>query len=209
MFFICVTGTAFAQEPAYQIADITYDIEGRTRVWALEDILELETELTFATLEELEEFLAQQEQILVNQRILQEASVHYRVASEVTQSDSSPRSVHLLRTTDPNVNVSGVGDHTGHVELHRPSIFQVRLQHGLLLSLRTRDYNFFGTNQTLSIDFDYERTDKEEDLFTIAADFRLPFNLFDHRWEAIVEQKLEIEDSDLDFELSTGLGLLL
>ena len=214
--FICVTGVAHAQESTYQIAKIAYDIDGRTRVWVLADVLELEPGQTFATLEELEEFLAQQEQLLVNQRILQEVSVHYTITSVASQPDSSTEkdagvtATPSTGTTAPNSAL--VNDITVLVTIRDTwnffvlPYFKYDSNTGLLLSLRTRDYNFFGTNQTLSIDFDYERTDEEEDLFTIAADFRLPFNLFDRRWEAIVEQNLEIEDSDLDFELSTGLA---
>ncbi|MDA3949843.1 MAG: hypothetical protein PF508_11550 [Spirochaeta sp.] len=213
-FFVCVTGAVFAQEPAYRITDISYDTEGRTRVWALKDILDLEPGLTFATIAELEEFLARQEQILLNQRILQNASVNYTVTPEGGQVDGSPDAA-----PEDDTPADGADAEPGQINDVFVQVttrdtwnfiilpyFKYDSNTGLLLSLRTRDYNFFGTNQTLSIDFDYERTDEEEDLFTIAADFRLPFNLFDRRWEAIVEQKLEIEDSDLDFELSTGLG---
>ncbi|MFP4211715.1 MAG: hypothetical protein ACLFR8_10765, partial [Alkalispirochaeta sp.] len=84
--------------------------------------------------------------------------------------------------------------------------FKYNSNTGLLLSIRTRDYNFFGTTQALSIDLDYERTETETDLFTIAADFRLPFNAFQRRWELILEERLEFEGDDVDFEIATGLG---
>jgi len=189
--------TADSRDHLFRIAEVTYEIDGRTRPWALEDILDLEEDMTFPSREELEQYLQRQQQILMNARVLQEATVTYEVIGPPLTA-SSDRSVER----DVIVSVS-VKDTWNFIVL---PYFKYDSNTGLLLSLRTRDYNFFGTTQALSIDFDYERTDEETDLFTIAADFRLPFNMLQRRWELILEEKLEFEGGDVDFEISTGLG---
>ena len=79
-----VLGSLSAQESvegpaAFEIGSVEYTIGGRTRDWALEDILTIRTGQTFATRDSLEEYLADQEQILVNQRVLQTGTVAYSV----------------------------------------------------------------------------------------------------------------------------------
>lgn len=182
-----------------QITEIRYEMDGRTRQWAIEDLLDIEEGMVFSSEEELVAHLAEQEQRLTNQRVLQEGSIAFERSSTILEEgngESTARIQHVVVTVTTK-------DTWNFIVL---PYFKYDSNTGLLLSLRTRDYNFFGTNQALSIDLDYERTEEEEDLFTIAADFRLPFNMFDRRWELIVKESLELEASDVDFELSTGLG---
>lgn len=184
---------------AYRITRIHYDIDGRTRRWALEDLLDIEEGMDFGTQDELDAYLASQQQILLNQRILQDATIGYAPIVPHPETESLP----VGRTVRDVVVYVQTKDTWNFVIL---PYFKYDSNTGLLLSIRTRDYNFFGTTQVLSIDLDYERTEDGENPFTIAADFRLPFNLFDQRWELILEESLEIEDSDIDFKISTGLG---
>ncbi len=176
---------------SYRIEAVDYVIDGRTRQWILRDLLDLDIGLEFASREALEAHLIRQQQILINQRALQEASVDYTLG-EPDEGAVVPVSVAV--TTEDTWNLIVL------------PYFRYDSNTGLLLSVRGRDYNLFGTLQELEIDFDYERTDDEEDLFTVAFNFSLPFNLFEQRWRLIVDQRLEIEDGDLDFEFSTGLG---
>ncbi|MCG8481260.1 MAG: hypothetical protein MI724_19350, partial [Spirochaetales bacterium] len=182
------------EQPAvsrYRIESVEYLIDGRTRQWILRDLLDLDIGLEFASRQTLEEHLERQQQILINQRALQEARVEYTLG-EPDEEAVAPVAVSV--TTEDTWNLIVL------------PYFRYDSNTGLLLSIRGRDYNLFGTLQELGIDFDYERTDDEEDLFTVAFNFSLPFNLFEQRWRLIVEEKLEIEDGDLDFEFSTGLG---
>ncbi|HKK49072.1 MAG TPA: hypothetical protein VJ932_08235, partial [Alkalispirochaeta sp.] len=77
---------------------------------------------------------------------------------------------------------------------------------GLLLSLRGRDYNFFGTLSTLETDLDYEFTEDDENLITLSSNFSVPFNLLEQRWRLIMDQSLELGVGEVDFNFGLGLG---
>ena len=200
LLFFWIPSFVIAQESIpLQITEVRYEIDGRTRRWAIEDILDIEEGMVFTSEEELVAYLAEQQQKLTNQRILQEGSITFERTTTLPEDDGEETADRVQ-----NVVVTVVTKDTWNFIVL--PYFKYDSNTGLLLSLRTRDYNLFGTNQALSIDFDYERTEVEEDLFTIAADFRLPFNMFDRRWELIIEESLVLEASDIDFKLSTGLG---
>jgi hypothetical protein len=181
--------------PAFRVDSVSYEIDGRTREWALQEVLDIEEGMTFLSEVEMEAFFLRQQQILLNQRVLQEGAVEYRIIGPGDDTDE-----------EGPVNVAvtvSARDTWNFIVL---PYFKYDSNSGLLLSLRTRDYNFFGTMQRLAIDFDYERTEDNDNLYTIASEFRLPFNLLDRRWEFIFQQGFETDGRDFDFDISTGLG---
>jgi outer membrane protein assembly factor BamA len=182
-----------AEPAAFVIESVEYRITGRTRQWVLEDILELEPGRTFLDEEDLFGHLARQRQVLLNQRSLQEATVEAVFAEEAPEA-TGPRPVQIVVTTRDTWNVIVL------------PYARYDSNTGLLLSLRGRDYNFFGTLQELAVNLDYERTDEDEDLFTISSEFSIPFNLLERRWRLIFEQDLELEGDEFDLSLALGLG---
>lgn len=186
-------------ETPYIITEVEYEIDGRTRQWALEDVVSIREGLEFATTEDLLLFLADQTQILVNQRQLHEVAISYE--ERPIEDDVAIRPVVVTISVEDTLNIIAL------------PYFKYDSNSGLLLSLRARDYNFFGTLQELSVDFDYERTEDDENLYTVTAEFALPFNMFERRWRLTFKQEFEYEASQLelagdsiDFEISAGLG---
>ncbi|MFW5827639.1 MAG: hypothetical protein ACOCU4_06085 [Alkalispirochaeta sp.] len=175
---------------AYRIDSIEYQNEGRTRQWVLEDVIDLEPGMTFPDELSLETHLANQQQRLVNQRALQEASITAELESEAAQ----PIPVHVTVTTRDTWNVIVL------------PYAKFDSNSGLLLSLRGRDYNFFGTLSTLEADLDYEFTEDEENLITLSSSFSVPFNMLEQRWRLIMDQSLELALEDIDFNFGLGLG---
>jgi hypothetical protein len=184
-------------EPAaFVIESVEYRITGRTRQWVLEDILDLEPGRGFADERDLFEHLARQQQALLNRRSLHEATVVAETAESETSLDApdQPRPVRIIVTTTDTWNIIVL------------PYAKYDSNTGLLLSLRGRDYNFFGTLQELEVNFDYERTEDDEDLFTISSNFSIPFNLLERRWRLIFEQDLQLEAEEFDLSLALGLG---
>ncbi len=175
---------------AYRLESIEYRLEGRTRQWVLEDLLELEPGMTFPDEISLETHLADQQQRLINQRALQEGLV----TAELETDSPQPIPVHVTVTTRDTWNIIAL------------PYAKYDSNSGLLLSLRGRDYNFFGTLSTLEANLDYEFTEDEENLVTLSSNFSLPFNMLERQWRLIMDQSLEIGADDLDFEFGLGLG---
>jgi hypothetical protein len=146
--------------------------------------------MTFVDESALETYLADQQQRLVNERALQSATV----SAEIEAGSARPIPVHVtVRTKDTwNIIVLPYAKYDSNT--------------GLLLSLRGRDYNFFGTLSTLEADLDYEFTDEEENLVTFSTNFSVPFNMLERRWRLIMDQSLEVGAEDVDFEVGLGLG---
>lgn len=185
------TGTAEqTPQPRYVIDEVAYEIDGRTREWALEEVVDLEVGTTFPSIEALEAHLARQHQNLINQRQLQSATVEY----EVDEGEGAPQRVSVTVSVEDTWNIIVL------------PYFKYDSNDGLLLSLRGRDYNFFGTLQELSIDLDYLRTVEETNEWTIAAEFSLPFNMLERRWRWTFEEEFVLENEDIDFSTSTGLA---
>lgn len=178
---------------AFILSDVTYVIEGRTRQWILEDLLDLEPGQAFASEQDLLDHLAREQQRLVNQRSLQSASVT-ATFPDGDMVDGEAVLVDVLVETEDTWNVIVL------------PYARYDSNTGLLLSLRGRDYNFFGTLTELEVNFDYERTEEEQDLFTISSQFSVPFQMLEQRWRLIMDQNLEIEGDEFDFDFGLGLG---
>lgn len=195
------TNPTWAQTPerSLVITEVRYEIDGRTRQWALEDVVRIREGLEFADGEELDLYLADQTQLLVNQRQLQEVAITYE--ERPLPEDAVLRPIVVTISVKDTLNIIAL------------PYFKYDSNSGLLLSIRARDYNFFGTLQELSVDFDYERTENEDNVYTVTAEFSLPFHMMDRRWRLTFKQEfeyeaadIELEDNAIDFQISAGLG---
>lgn len=190
---------AVAQDPPLVIEQINWEIDGRTRLWVLENLLDLEEGQRFVTEEELVAFLLEQQQILINQRQLQESRIEFTIPGDKEE------------TAD---GIERTGTERGvHVAIHVKDTWNIIAlpyarydsNEGLLLSLRAREYNFFGTLQTLEVDLDYEFTEEEESITTLSMNFNLPFEMLQREWGLILKQSLALEGEELDFKVALGL----
>lgn len=194
-------GVLAADTPAQRviIAEILWEIDGRTRQWALENASELEVGQEFASSVELAAYLDAQRQILFNQRQLQTVDVSYGYLDD----HSDPPGAQDVQDPRPVVVTVAVRDTWNLVAL---PYFKYDSNDGLLLSIRMRDYNFFGSLEALRINLDYERTDDNKDIISLDTNVNYPFRMADRQWEAIFTQGLEIEYDSVDFTVGIGLG---
>lgn len=172
------------------IDSITWDIDGRTRRWVLRNLLDLEPGMVFSSEGDLVVFLLDQQQILVNQRELDTSRIEYTV--EETEDPREQR-VHVQISVKDTWNIIAL------------PYARYDSNEGLLLSIRARDYNFFGTLQDLRIDLDYEYTDEEESVVTLSTNFSLPFEMLQREWAFTMKQTLEFLNEEIDFEIGLGI----
>ncbi len=178
-----------------EIAEVLWHIDGRTRQWAMENITDLEPGRRFSTEASLGLHLAAQRQLLFNQRQLQTVTIEY---------------THLLEPTEqPEVTYRPVRVDvfvTDTWNLVALPYFRYDSNDGLLLSIRMRDYNFFGSLEALRINLDYERTETNDDIISLDTTLNYPFRLWERNWELLFNQGLEIEYDSVDFTAAVGLG---
>ncbi len=181
---------------SYVIENVSYEIEGRTWEYALDLKLDIRRGMTFAGKQELESYLADKQQVLMNQRVIAAGSVTY---SEKPRPDGSIGVQVLVKSEDTwNFVVLPYAKYDSN--------------DGLLLALRGRDFNFLGSMQTLELDLDYTfnlgNSDPKKELKQ-ALNFEVPFKLLDRNWRFGIEEELsfDTQSDDLDFKLKESVAI--
>ncbi len=200
LLLLAVTAPAFTgdidDEPGLVVRRIEWDIQGRTRLWVLRNLLELEEGMRFESERALTAFLLDEQQILINQRELQESRIEFTLGPDPAETHpDDPRRDHPV---DIQIYVRDTWNIIALPYARYDS------NEGLLLSIRARDYNFFGTLQDLRIDLDYEFTDEDENVVTLSADFSLPFEMLRREWAWVLKTSLGVQDGEFDFQVETG-----
>lgn len=177
----------------YTITDIEYRSVGRSRIWAIQENLDIEIGQIFPDERSLLLFLADQKQVLLNERVLHDASVLYFLRDDDPKTDTREVVVEIKTRDTWNVFVLPYVKYDSNT--------------GLLLSLRGRDYNFFGTLRELEIDLDYEHTEDNEDLFTLSGNFSIPVRIMNRRYAFSMDQGVTLEGESVAYGLDVGTGI--
>lgn len=194
-------GLLIDSDPGLVIEEITWEINGRTRLWVLKRLLTVEEGMRFSSEEELVRFLLEEQQELINRRELHTSTVRYTILDEDLPDRDEVDPGTEARDRPVRVDIS-VTDTWNIIAL---PYARYDSNEGLLLSIRFREYNFFGTLQDLRIDLDYEFTDEEENVITLSTDFSLPFEMLQREWALVLKQSLGIQDGDVDLRIGLGL----
>lgn len=165
----------------YRIESVEYLIDGRTRENALADRLEIEIGREFLDLASLEAYVADRRQVLVNQRVLDDAELYYSIGETV----DGVLPVRLTVRARDTWNL---------IILPYP---KYSTNDGLLLSMRLRNYNFLGTMETLYVDLDYRYDENEDQSFGIGTEFTYPFQSAGLDWSVHTEQDFAVSLSGL------------
>ena len=171
------------------IDTIDIDITGRTRRWLVEDELTLAVGQRFASADELETTVRRQEQDLRNLRQFAEVTATVSIDTTETPARASIRFVVV-----DTLNIIAL-----------PYV-KYDSNTGLLLSLRGRDYNFFGTLSTLELDLDYEQISEDRSVSAIKLSFAAPFRAFDQRWITLSSQEISWEAGDVSYTGTLGIA---
>ena len=197
---------ADAVQQTYIIRDIRYDITGSTKQFALRYRAGLKIGEILAGKAALEEYLKEKNQLLHNERVLESASVDYVLGSpEAGAAPDSPIPVDLLVTTRDTWNIIAL------------PYFKYDSSQGLELSLKGRDYNFFGTMEALRIDLGYS-IDRDplnarafnEGAFFADVDINVPFALLNLDWYADFDHYIAYTSKGgPEYRNTTGIRLSL
>jgi hypothetical protein len=173
LLFLLVVFPLYVQETPdndalFVITDFEYDIEGRTRPFALLYHAELETGEKIQGQAALDRFIAEKTQMLINQRVLKDNVVITYAVGEQLGDGSYP--VILTIKVEDSRNI---------VALPKPLYTS---SSGLDLTINIRDYNFLGTMSPLRLDLGYSYDEERHHSFNLMLDTDTPFKLFDLYW---------------------------
>jgi hypothetical protein len=178
----------------YIIREIIYTIEGKTRESVLSHYLDIKSGESFSTEEEFTLFIEDKLQLIDNQRTL---------------ADGSIETIFIRDPNNPGKNFVDlevyVKDTWNYIVLPYPKYDS---NTGFLLSLRGRDYNFFGSMETLFLNLDYLKLNTGGSEYSLNGGFVLPFYLWDYNWEFSFDENVTISpDEPLEIYTKAGLSL--
>ena len=155
------------ENTVYVIREINFDIDGRTRPFALLMNSDLVIGEYIIGKTNFDKYLSKQRQTLNNQRVLDEVKIEY-FPGEIEEDGAL--AINLL------VHVK---DSWNFVIVPYPKYDS---NSGWSITLKARDYNFFGTMNTLFFDFGYQYDNSNDHIFNIAFGTEFPFQALGLDW---------------------------
>jgi hypothetical protein len=201
-FFFLISGLPAQEEKTtYVIRDIRYHINGRTKPWALAYAAEISPGELLAGLSALDDYIARKTQLLMNQRVLEPASISlsYRLGT--------PEALPEDPDGEPIVPVDlfiYAEDSWNRVILPEP---QYDSNSGFFLTLKARDYNFLGLLTPLKLDLGYELDDLQRQALHTTLNAALPFQAFGFRWQVSLDEEFKAYFSGEPFFSKTSAGV--
>ena len=165
--------TSYKNDSVFIISDFIFDIKGRTRPDALIYNGEFKKGEIIEGKANLEKYINDKIQMLINQRVLKD-NVEISYSIEEAQPDG----------IYPVILTIKVEDSWNIIALPYP---YYNSNTGFELTIKARDYNFFGTMNALRVDLGYSylyySSEKEyRSSFLLGIDSNTPFTLFGYTW---------------------------
>jgi len=156
------------EETLYVIYGFEFDIKGRTRPDALIYTGEFETGELLHGQAELEKYIIDKTQILINQRVLKDnASISAAVGARLEDGSF------------PVIITIKVEDSWNIIALPRP---YYKNDVGFDLTIKARDYNFLGTMNPLRVDLGYTYDTERHHSFLLGVFSSMPFTALGYHW---------------------------
>lgn len=185
--------TVFAEH--YQITDIQYELDGRTKEYVLDKALDIRKDRIFESQEEFQLYVDFISQKLSDQRVLENTQVLYELAPATVEGIIP---VTLFISADETWNI---------LPLPYPKYDS---NSGFSFKIKIKDYNFLGTMEPLNFDLEfYQKDEGTTNVAGIGIDFAIPFTLgvLDAQWNNEASIDYTFGDSSPNFSFSTGLDL--
>ena len=153
----------------YVITDFEFDIKGRTRPDALIYVGEFKQGEKLRGLANLEKYVSDKTQTLINQRVLKDnAAISYSVG-EPSEDGAYPVTITIKVEDSWNIIALPYPKYSSHT--------------GFGITLKARDYNFMGTMNPLRIDLGYSNDENNHSSFTLGVFSSTPFRALGYTWK--------------------------
>jgi hypothetical protein len=162
------------EDQLYVITAFEFDIKGRTRSDAVLNLRNKSGKKEFQKGEQLrgrenlEHYIRNKVQVLVNQRVLKDNAVIEYSIGEQQEDGSWP--VTIIIKIEDSWNI---------IAIPRPSY---STNTGFDLTVKARDYNFLGTMNPLRFDLGYKYDEDNRHSLYLLLDSNTPFNAFGYTW---------------------------
>jgi hypothetical protein len=168
VLLILAAGVAAAQEAdVFVIRVIDFNITGRTRPFAIIYNGEFKEGEEIRGTANLEKYIRDKTQLLMNQRVLEEAHIDYTLG-QAEEDGKIP--VNLLITVKDTWNIIAV------------PYPKYDTNTGFEFIIKARDYNLFGTMNPLRIDLGYKYDENERNSVLFEIDSDTPFKALGYNW---------------------------
>ncbi|MCL2242925.1 MAG: hypothetical protein FWC03_00480 [Treponema sp.] len=154
-------------DSVYIINSFIFNIEGFTRPNALINHAKFIKGEEITGFINLEKYISDKTQILINQRVLDSASIEY-ITFPPQEDGKIP--VELIINTKDTWNI---------VAIPRP---RYSSNSGFDITLKARDYNFLGTMSPLRLDLGYMYDENKEHFIMFMLDSDIPLRIFNLNW---------------------------
>ena len=181
-------------DTVYVIREVQFDVNGRSRPYALVYNGEFTEGERLTGKENLDKYITLKRQLLLNQQVLEDVSIEY---SQGENENDGAVPVKLLVHVKDSWNL---------ILLPYPKYDS---NDGFSITLKARDYNFFGTMSPLLVDLGYLQKDGDNTIaFSIESD--IPFQAAGLHWEFSFANFFEYTfGSPLFYQNVTGLSTQL
>jgi hypothetical protein len=195
---------ARAENRRFRIIYVDYDITGATQEYALALNVPVDTDRIFSTEDELRAYVADIEQQLMNQRVIETAETSY--------SFLEPGGAIDFGASDPDIVPVALKIKT--VDTHNLIIVpypKYDSNSGLDMRLKLKNYNFLGLMQTLTGDVIYKYDEDGKHSAGAAVSIDLPFKagIFDMKWLNDYSISYTFGESKPEFGAMTGIEATL
>ncbi len=194
---------------SYRISKVEYDIDGMTKVYALEQNIPVDKKRIFSTKEELDSYVEDLKQSYLNQRNFESAEIEYEIYTLLDFSEDSVTEANVENEiTEITLRVA-LKDSRHLLVLPYPKYSS---SSGFTLKLKAKDTNFLGTLSEFNADTFFafvneDDSDKMNFQFGFNIDYDFPFKIgtVDAKWINEYDFSYMINDSCPEFSAQTGL----
>jgi len=188
----------FDEDQLFVIADFEFDITGRTRPFALIYNGELKRGEEIRGRANLEAYIQDKTQVLINQRVLKDnVEVTYSIG-EQREDGAYPVTLAIKAEDTWNIMILPIPRYSTNT--------------GFELVVRGRDYNFLGTMNPLLVDLTYHYDEHYRHSFSLGVDSNTPFRAFGYDWNFqfvnLFSYRPQVEEPFF-FQNKTGLSMEL
>ena len=158
----------YGEESIFIINSFNYNVTGRTLPFALNNKTELKKgeEITGKT--NFYKFIKDKRQLLINERVLNDNVKIEYVIGDITEDGKYPVDLQIYVEDTWNIIALPYPKYTSN--------------YGFELTIKARDYNFFGSMQPFRVDLGYKYDQEGRSYFSLMLDSGMPFQLFGLNW---------------------------